>query len=121
MSSAGKIFPAGSGAESSQSRPRSKKKWNVLLPASLTAHQLSDEQQHGQAELFYLQKQIQMQTPMVVLLDDGEKIEGRIEWYDRWALKIGGRTRTLIYKCAIKYMYKLNEQGTRGQGLGIRD
>ena len=64
-----------------------------------------------QAELFYLQKQIQSQTPMVIVLEDGELLEGQIEWYDRHALKVRGRTRTLIYKSAIKYMYKLGEGG----------
>jgi sRNA-binding regulator protein Hfq len=63
------------------------------------------------AELFYLQKQIQSQTPMVIVLEDGEKIEGCIEWYDRNALKVRGRTRMLIYKSAIKYMHKLGELG----------
>lgn len=64
-----------------------------------------------QAELFYLQKQIQSQTPMVIVMEDGELLEGQIEWYDRHALKIRGRTKTLIYKSAIKYMYKLGEGG----------
>jgi RNA chaperone Hfq len=63
------------------------------------------------AELFYLQKQIQSQTPMVIVLEDGEKIEGCIEWYDRYSLKVRGRTRMLIYKSAIKYMHKLGEVG----------
>ena len=64
-----------------------------------------------QAELFYLQKQIQSQTPMVIVLEDGELVEGQIEWYDRYALKVRGRAKTLIYKSAIKYMYKLGEGG----------
>jgi sRNA-binding regulator protein Hfq len=63
------------------------------------------------AELFYLQKQIQSQTPMVIVMEDGETIEGCIEWYDRHALKVRGRTRMLIYKSAIKYMYKQGENG----------
>jgi sRNA-binding regulator protein Hfq len=64
-----------------------------------------------QAELFYLQKQIQSQTPMVLVLEDGEVIEGCIEWYDRNALKVRGRTKTLVYKSAIKYMYKVGDAG----------
>ncbi|MGC1461601.1 MAG: RNA chaperone Hfq [Terracidiphilus sp.] len=63
------------------------------------------------AELFYLQKQIQSQTPMVIVLEDGEQVEGCIEWYDRNTLKVRGKTRTLIYKSAIKYMYKLGDIG----------
>jgi sRNA-binding regulator protein Hfq len=70
-----------------------------------------DSSVHRQAELFYLQKQIQSQTPMVIVLEDGERVEGCIEWYDRSALKVRGRTRTLVYKSAIKYMYKLGETG----------
>jgi len=64
-----------------------------------------------QAELFYLQKQIQSQTPMVIVLEDGELVEGQIEWYDRYSLKVRGRNRTLVFKSAIKYMYKLGEGG----------
>jgi sRNA-binding regulator protein Hfq len=64
-----------------------------------------------QAELFYLQKQIQSQTPMVVVLEDGEHIEGTIEWYDRNSLKVRGRSRSLVYKSAIKYMYKVGDAG----------
>jgi sRNA-binding regulator protein Hfq len=63
------------------------------------------------AELFYLQKQIQSQTPMVIVLEDGELVEGCIEWYDRNTLKVRGRWKTLVYKSAIKYMYKLGDTG----------
>jgi sRNA-binding regulator protein Hfq len=70
-----------------------------------------EEGSYRQAELFYLQKQIQSQTLMVIVLEDGEHIEGCIEWYDRNCLKVRGRNKTLVYKSAIKYMYKLGEQG----------
>ena len=70
-----------------------------------------DEPGQRQAELFYLQKQIQSQTPMVIVLADGEHIEGCIEWYDRKTLKVRGRDKVMIYKSAIKYMYKLGENG----------
>jgi len=71
----------------------------------------ADDTGHRQAELFYLQKQIQSQTPMVIVLEDGEHVEGSIEWYDRGVLKVRGRAKVLIYKSAIKYMYKLGESG----------
>lgn len=59
------------------------------------------------AEAFYLQKQIQSRTPMIFLLEDGERIEGTIEWYDRHSIKVRqGPVRTLIYKAGIKYLYK---------------
>ncbi len=70
-----------------------------------------DELAHRQAELFYLQKQIQSQTPMVIVLEDGEQVEGCIEWYDRHTLKVRGRSRMLVFKSAIKYMYKQGEKG----------
>jgi sRNA-binding regulator protein Hfq len=73
------------------------------------SNEVDTPQRH--AELFYLQKQIQAQTPMVIVLEDGERIEGCIEWYDRNSLKVRGRTRMLIYKSAIKYMYKLGDTG----------
>jgi RNA chaperone Hfq len=71
----------------------------------------ADEAPQRQAELFYLQKQIQSQIPMVIVLEDGEKIQGCIEWYDRNTLKIRGRQKTLVYKSAIKYMYKVGDAG----------
>lgn len=77
----------------------------------LTGHESEAEPAHPHAEVFYLQKQIQAQTPMVIVLEDGEKVEGCIEWYDSKALKVRGRVRTLVYKSAIKYMYKLGENG----------
>jgi sRNA-binding regulator protein Hfq len=72
---------------------------------------IDDDTGQRQAELFYLQKQIQSQTPMVIVLADGETIEGCIEWYDRRTLKVRGRDKVLIYKSAIKYMYKVGENG----------
>jgi sRNA-binding regulator protein Hfq len=83
----------------------------ATTPFRFTHYELEEESSHRQAEQFYLQKQIQSQTPMVIVLEDGEKLEGQIEWYDRGVLKIRGRAKTLIYKSAIKYMYKLGEAG----------
>ncbi|HLH05670.1 MAG TPA: RNA chaperone Hfq [Terriglobales bacterium] len=67
------------------------------------------EQTH--AENFYYQKQIQSHTPMVVVLRDGEEIHGTIEWYDRICIKVSrnGNSNLLVYKKAIKYMYKESE------------
>lgn len=81
------------------------------LPFHFSNHAVEDESGQRQAELFYLQKQIQSQTPMVIVLADGAHIEGTIEWYDRKALKVRGREKVLIYKSAIKYMYKVGENG----------
>ena len=80
-------------------------------PFRFPAYVAENDIAQRQAELFYLQKQIQSQTPMVIVLEDGELVEGQIEWYDRHSLKVRGRNRTLIFKSAIKYMYKLGEGG----------
>jgi sRNA-binding regulator protein Hfq len=64
------------------------------------------------AENFYYQKQMQSRTPMVIVLRDGEEIRGIIEWYDRNCLKVNrdrGEPNLMIYKPAIKYMYKEGE------------
>jgi len=64
------------------------------------------------AENFYYQKQMQSHTPMVIVLRDGEEIHGIIEWYDRNCIKVNrenGEPNLMIYKPAIKYMYKEGE------------
>lgn len=70
----------------------------------------SSIQDSGQTEGFYFQKQIQSQTQMVFVLEDGEQIEGYIEWYDRNCIKVRNSGRVLIYKSAIKYLYKASER-----------
>jgi len=64
------------------------------------------------AEIFYYKKQIDAHTLMVIVLLDGEEIEGTIEWYDRGALKVNrkGAPNLLILKRNIKYMYKADER-----------
>ena len=64
------------------------------------------------AENFYYQKQMQSRTPMVIVLRDGEQVHGIIEWYDRNCIKVNresGQPNLMIYKPAIKYMYKEGE------------
>ena len=64
------------------------------------------------AEIFYYKKQIDAHTVMVLVLLDGEEIEGTIEWYDRGALKVNrkGAPNLLILKRNIKYIYKADER-----------
>ena len=67
------------------------------------------------AEAFYFQKQIQQQTGLTVVLDDGEELHGYIEWHDRDALKLrSGRHRILVYKSAIKYLFKTSDAHPAG-------
>ncbi len=67
------------------------------------------------AENFYYQKQMQSKTPMVVVLRDGEEVHGYIEWYDKNCIKLNrtGAANLMIYKPAIKYMFKEGEIGRK--------
>jgi len=67
------------------------------------------------AENFYYQKQMQTKTPMVIVLRDGEEVHGIIEWYDKHCIKLNrnGAANLMIYKPAIKYMFKEGEGGKR--------
>jgi host factor-I protein len=64
------------------------------------------------AEVFYYKKQIDTHTPMVIVLQDGEEIEGTIEWYDRRALKINCTKgpNLMLLKHNIKYMFKAEDR-----------
>jgi hypothetical protein len=64
------------------------------------------------AEIFYYKKQIDAHTLMVIVLLDGEEIEGTIEWYDRGALKVNRKSapNLLVLKRNIKYMFKADER-----------
>jgi len=67
------------------------------------------------AENFYYQKQMQSKTPMVIVLRDGEEVHGYIEWYDKNCIKLNrtGDANLMIYKPAIKYMFKEGENGRK--------
>ncbi len=75
-------------------------RWNTAGTSGETTH----------AEAFFFQKQIQSQTLMIFVLEDGQQIEGYIEWYDRHSIKVKNGGRTLIYKSSIKYLYKSADQ-----------
>lgn len=78
------------------------------LTHALAESHLAAESSH--AEAFYFQKQIQMQTEMMVVLEDGEELRGIIEWYDKCVVKLrSGRQRVMIYKSSIKYLFKAGE------------
>lgn len=69
------------------------------------------------AESFYFLKQMQTKTEMVVVLRDGEKLRGVIEWYDRHCIKVhrNGEPNLLIYKAIIKYIYKAEDEARASQ------
>jgi sRNA-binding regulator protein Hfq len=87
---------------------------SAVAPMHPAHHRWDSTAESSHAEAFYFQKQIQSKTLMTFVLEDGEQIEGVIEWYDRNAIKVRrGKVRTLIYKAGIKYLYKA-EDNSRG-------
>lgn len=71
----------------------------------------SGRAESSHAEAFYLQKQMQLQTQLIFMLEGGDRVEGAIEWYDVDTIKVRhGNVRTLIYKTSIKYLYKAGDQ-----------
>ena len=72
------------------------------------------------AEIFYYKKQMDQHTPMVIVLIDGEEVEGTIEWYDRSALKINrkGAPNIMLLKHNIKYMFKAEDRDGGGEETG---
>lgn len=64
------------------------------------------------AEIFYYKKQMDAHTLMVIVLMDGDEVEGTIEWYDRSALKINrrGKPNIMLLKHNIKYMFKAEDR-----------
>ena len=105
------ILPSSRGLEPGRLPTHTRKNLPAPPPFRFPAFAVERDASNHHAELFYLQKQIQSRTPMVIVLEDGERVDGCIEWYDRNSLKVRGRTKTLIYKSAIKYMYKLGDNG----------
>ena len=63
------------------------------------------------AENYYYLKQMNKKTPMAIVFLDGEVIEGYVEWYDKYCIKLNrdNAPNLLVYKSGIKYLYKLNE------------
>ena len=63
------------------------------------------------AEEFYYLKQMAAKTPMVVVLNNDEELQGWIEWYDKGAIKLNRQSgpNLLILKHNIRYMFKEEE------------
>jgi len=70
------------------------------------------------AENFYWVKQMQARTPMTSVMEDGEVLRGTVEWYDRDCIKLTrvGNPNLLIFKQAIKYVYKEGEDANSPNG-----
>ena len=85
-------------------------------PSSIQVRKRQPPPAETHAEIYYYKKQIDAHTPMVLVLQDGEEIEGTIEWYDRGALKINRRSapNLLVLKRNIKYIFKAEERMPQG-------
>ncbi len=64
------------------------------------------------AENYYFLKQMNKRMHVAVVFQDGEALDGYIEWYDRDCFKLNRdeAPNLLIYKNSIKYIYKLESQ-----------
>lgn len=92
-------------------RPSSIEAKDQMIPprrTTTTAHKKVTPPDQTNAENFYYMKQMQSKTPMVIVMKDGETLEGIIEWYDKTCLKFNreGAPNLLVFKPNIKYMYK---------------
>ena len=89
--------------------------------AAAAPHKKPTPPEQTHAENFYWVKQMQARTPVAVVLMDGEVLRGVVEWYDRDCIKLTrfGSPNLLLYKQAIKYVFKDGEEaalgGTNGQ------
>lgn len=76
-------------------------------PAGTAARKpLPPEKTH--AEEFYYQKQMTARTSVEVVMSDGERLRGVIEWYDKDCIKVHREDgpNLLIFKRYIKYITK---------------
>ena len=92
-------------------------------PSSIQVRKRQPPPAETHAEIYYYKKQIDAHTPMVLVLQDGEEIEGTIEWYDRGALKINRRSapNLLVLKRNIKYIFKAEDRVTQGARVEEED
>lgn len=91
-------------------------------PSSIQVRKRQPPPAETHAEIYYYKKQIDAHTSMVLVLQDGEEIEGTIEWYDRGALKINRRSapNLLVLKRNIKYIFKAEDRMPQGERVEER-
>jgi hypothetical protein len=104
--------PRGEGRDGRDGGRDSGREGGRAAQASVQVRKRTPPPMETNAELFYYKKQIDAHTPMIIVLLDGEEIEGTIEWYDRGALKVNRKSapNLLLLKRNVKYMYKADER-----------
>jgi len=93
-------------------RPKSEPQRSPQGNGSTPARRRPAPPEQTNAEAFYYLKQMNSVTPMVVVLNNGDQLRGHIEWYDKNCLKVHreGGPNLLVYKHAIRYLYKQEEE-----------
>jgi sRNA-binding regulator protein Hfq len=106
------------GGERSSSGPRESSGPRDSSAAALGRKKIPPSETN--AEIFYYKKQMDQHTLMTIVLNDGEEVEGTIEWYDRSALKINrkGAPNIMLLKHNIKYMFKAEDREDGGEDSG---
>jgi sRNA-binding regulator protein Hfq len=81
-------------------------------PAARGARRKQAPPAQTSAEEYYYLKQMAAKTPMVVVLDNDEKLRGWIEWYDKDSLKLNRSEgpNLMVFKARIRYLYKEDEE-----------
>jgi sRNA-binding regulator protein Hfq len=104
--------PARSSSERSEASSHRDRGSQSSSSSSVQVRKRTPPPSETSAEIFYYKKQIDAHTLMIIVLQDGEEIEGTIEWYDRTALKVNRKSapNLLLLKHNIKYMYKADER-----------
>ena len=113
--------PGGGGGGSSSDRPRESSGGPPSQSSAAAAvGRKKIPPSETNAEIFYYKKQMDAHTPMVIVLLDGEEVEGTIEWYDRNALKVNrkGAPNIMLLKHNIKYMFKAEDRDGGGEESG---
>jgi len=110
---------SGGGMGGGQQRPGQPQPSSSSGSSSVQVRKRQPPPSETHAEIYYYKKQIDAHTPMVLVLLDGEEVEGTIEWYDRGALKINRRAapNLLVLKRHIKYIYKAEERVSNGSNM----
>lgn len=106
-----KLIRPSLGSPTPRTEPVSERRERLERTDRMPGFKKISTQDQTHAENFYYQKQIQGKTPVILVLKDGEQMQGLIEWYDRICIKISrhGNSNVLLYKAAIRYMYKAGE------------
>jgi sRNA-binding regulator protein Hfq len=95
----------------SDRRPAGERRPRAGGPAGDDARRKPLPPEKTHAEEFYYLKQMAARPVLVFVLDSGETVRGRVEWYDRDCVKVhrDDGPNLLLYKRHIRYVHKEGE------------